>query len=69
MPMTGEFPSQRACNAENVSIWWHHHVSDATIVVCKYTPDDAYVDNHWFRFDTNPLPEPTLDVEEQTFVK
>ena len=25
-PMTGEFPVQRASNAENVSIWWHHHV-------------------------------------------
>ena len=25
--------------------------------------------NHWFRFDTNPLPEPMLDPEEQTLVK
>ena len=24
-PVTGGFPSQRASNAENVSIWWHHH--------------------------------------------
>ena len=24
-PETGEFPAQRASNAENVSIWWHHH--------------------------------------------
>ena len=23
--VTGEFPTQRASNAENVSIWWHHH--------------------------------------------
>ena len=23
--MTGEFPAQRASNAENVSIWWRHH--------------------------------------------
>ena len=23
--VTGEFPSQRASDAENVSIWWHHH--------------------------------------------
>ena len=22
--LTGEFPSQRASNAENVSMWWHH---------------------------------------------
>ena len=24
-PDTGEFPAQRASNAENVSIWWRHH--------------------------------------------
>ena len=23
--MTGEFPTQMASNAENVSIWWRHH--------------------------------------------
>ena len=25
-PVTGELPAQRASNAENVSIWWCHHV-------------------------------------------
>ena len=25
-PGTGEFPAQMACNAENVYIWWRHHV-------------------------------------------
>ena len=25
-PGTGEFPTQRASYAENVSIWWRHHV-------------------------------------------
>ena len=24
-PLTGEFPTQKASNAENVSIWWRHH--------------------------------------------
>ena len=24
-PVTGEFPAQRASNAENVFIWWRHH--------------------------------------------
>ena len=24
-PVIGEFPTQRASNAENVSIWWRHH--------------------------------------------
>ena len=26
-PVTGEFPTQRASNAENVSTWWRHHVT------------------------------------------
>ena len=25
--VTNEFPAQRASNAENVSIWWHHHIN------------------------------------------
>ena len=25
-PVTGEFPAQMVSNAENVSIWWRHHV-------------------------------------------
>ena len=24
-PVSSEFPAQRASDAENVSIWWHHH--------------------------------------------
>ena len=26
-PVTGEFPSQRASNAENISIWWRYHAN------------------------------------------
>ena len=26
-PVTCEFPAQRASNAENISIWWRHHVN------------------------------------------
>ena len=25
-PVTGEFPAQKASDAENASIWWRHHV-------------------------------------------
>ena len=32
-PVTGEFPSQKASYAENVSIWWRHHEYQA----CWYT--------------------------------
>ena len=27
-PGTGEFPAQKASNAENVSIWWRHHATE-----------------------------------------
>ena len=30
-PVTGEFPTQRASNAENVSIWWRHHDTATTL--------------------------------------
>ena len=29
-PVTGEFPAQRDSNAENVSVWWRHHVDNVT---------------------------------------
>ena len=29
-PRTGEFPAQMVSNAENVSIWWRHHVTIET---------------------------------------
>ena len=32
-PGTGEFPAQMASNAENVSIWWRHHVLCCVVVV------------------------------------
>ena len=25
-PVTGEFPAQRASNADHISIWWRHHI-------------------------------------------
>ena len=31
-PGTGEFPAQMAGNAENVSIWWRHHVKARSII-------------------------------------
>ena len=30
---TGEFPAQRASNAENVSIWWRHHANVRTMAL------------------------------------
>ena len=30
-PVTGEFPSQRASNAEKVFIWWRHHANQCAV--------------------------------------
>ena len=37
-PATGEFPAQRDSDAENVSIWWRHHVVIIAFlcVCCNY---------------------------------
>ena len=32
-PGTGEFPAQKASNAENVSIWWRHHAFWCLVLV------------------------------------
>ena len=32
-PVTGEFPARKASNAENVPIWWRHHV---TALKCQH---------------------------------
>ena len=50
-PVTGEFPAQRASNAENVSIWWRHHVLALTGYRVsnprKWSPSDITVsENH-----------------------
>ena len=35
-PITGGFPSQRAINAESVSIWWRHHDSQLFVLYFSY---------------------------------
>ena len=40
-PVTGEFPAQRASNAENVSISWRHH--DDTVTSHSQGP------THWYK--------------------
>ena len=41
--MTGEFPAQRASNAENVSIWWRHHVHGLAIHPNDYIRGSCFV--------------------------
>ena len=45
-PVTGEFPAQMASYAENVSIWWRHHIlecrGDFTLIGLSYeSPSDV----------------------------
>ena len=39
-PGTGEFPAQKANNAENVSIWWRHHVVFMKLYCFQHYPND-----------------------------
>ena len=41
-PVTGEFPSQRASDAENVSIWWRHHVVIWPATPARWRPSVSY---------------------------
>ena len=43
-PVTGGFPSQRASNAEYVSIWWRHHGSGFVLVSHWHTYASLYLD-------------------------
>ena len=42
-PVTGEFPAQKASNAENVSIWWRHHDISSTNCWVLYLWDLLYL--------------------------
>ena len=44
-PVTGEFPALRANNAENVAIWWRHHVNHYSYSELTNTPRLAPTDN------------------------
>ena len=35
-PVTGEFPVQKASNAQNVSVWWRHHDLAFSVVASQY---------------------------------
>ena len=35
-PGTGEFPAQRASYAENISVWWRHHVHTVATASVKW---------------------------------
>ena len=47
-PLTGEFPSQRASNAENVSIWWGHHDDDLLPPSWMIVYRPSVTQRHWW---------------------
>ena len=62
-PGTGEFPAQMASNAENVSIWWLHHVVVILIVLCGW--DLFKLNISWYltiRLRLSPCVNPGIQV-------
>ena len=47
---TGEFPTQRASNEENISIWWSHHGPSYNSILCVWKCVRKYLQNgsHFF---------------------
>ena len=56
---TGEFPTQMASNAENVSIWWRHHVSWINAVIQNSG-------QHMLRIDNKHAAIKMFDLEPRT---
>ena len=49
-PVTGEFPTQRASDAENVSIWWCHHAlvwCGLKGPMCNIRADSRFAPSQW----------------------
>ena len=60
-PVTGEFPSERASNAENVSIWWRHHDNRCGGWIICVT--DIMKENFWIwnKMSLKYVPEGLID--------
>ena len=50
-PVTSEFPAHMASNAENVSIWWRHHVLQPSPFTPEHLPcvfnQFLWIPHHW----------------------
>ena len=47
-PVTGEFPSQKASNVENFSIWWRHHGKTEGTVVDSISSLPCYIHSEYY---------------------
>ena len=54
-PGTGVFPAQMASNAENVSIWWRHHVTLDTLVWSAHEQFECINENRHISNRNAPL--------------
>ena len=71
-PETGEFLAQRASKAENVSIWWHHHVEwlfTQTMFGNLLYPklESLCYTKHWFDLKRNHICLPWLCISNVSF--
>ena len=65
--MTGEFPAQRASNAENISIWWRHHdgrrdLEKSCQFECYTRPCDYHVSLHQNNYGAQYTPPLALSI-------
>ena len=58
-PGTDEFPAQMASNAENVSIWWRHHVIGSLL---RHTEFVAWLSNYIHAKTGNEITHPWLQL-------
>ena len=56
-PVTGGFSSQRASNAENISMWWRHYVPSARATLLAYPM--------LIRFSLDPYPQTSVKLESR----
>ena len=56
-PVTVEFPTQMASNAENVSIWWRHHVLQKYFKMPNFISFTVYWPLNMMTYYTFPFPQ------------
>ena len=52
-PVISEFPTQRASNAESVSIWWRHHEN---CPICENVSQHPYSQSNFEKYITTCIP-------------
>ena len=65
-PVTDDFPTQRVSNAENVSIWWRHHVQRFIIglaTALSLTRESPYLGKTVFILKRGPAVDKTTHID------